>query len=698
MDRSVKTIERLMKIAAGLALLLGLFPQAALAETSTAPAVTVEPVAAKKPGDRVDLKGTTTLSQLTVKVLRPDGTILFVDVPAVQNGAYQTAFRLPDDAMAGTYTAVVGWGEVTANTTFSVAQVGSTPPPSDGGGGSGGSGGGSGGGGGGSRAPAVTVEPVAAKKPGDRVDLKGTTTLSQLTVKVLRPDGTILFVDVPAVQNGAYQTAFRLPDDAMAGTYTAVVGWGEVTAKTMFSVSVSPGGSTPPPSDGGGSGGSVGSGGGTTPPPGGGGGGGGSGSGSGGGGSSGGGSGGGGSGGGSGGGGSSGGGSGGGTSPAPGAKPSTEQTFPGGKATITQNADGTRSVTLSVSREAIDQALSAGGKTVTLNFSGLALKAGDVLALTVDKDAVAKVKAGGQTLNVGYGGLTVSIPGDALDAFVAGDGGLSLKVSVAELKRETVRIAAVPTTEVVSFAYAIEGPGSLKRPIDVTLNLADGGTDVRKVGAYLKQADGSWKYIGGRADAAKKTLTAKMSRFGTVAAIAYHKTFADLQNHWAKDVVEVLAAHHIVKGKSEDVFAPNENVTRAEFAALMLNALGLPVERAAHPFRDVPEGAWYRDIVATAYRHGLMAGDGQTFRPNAPITREEMAVVLVNALGMKDEAAGKTPTFADGGRISAWAKGAVGLAQEKGLIRGVGDNRFAPKANAKRAEAAALLYNAVFQP
>ncbi|QZA33283.1 MULTISPECIES: S-layer homology domain-containing protein [Hydrogenibacillus] len=335
---------------------------------------------------------------------------------------------------------------------------------------------------------------------------------------------------------------------------------------------------------------------------------------------------------------------------------------------------------------------------MTLNFSGLALKAGDVLALTVDKDAVAKVKAGGQALNVGYGGLTVSIPGEALDAFVAGDGGLSLKVSVAELKRETVRIAAAPTTEVVSFAYAIEGPGSLKQPIDVTLNLVAGGSDVRKVGAYLKQADGSWKYIGGRADAAKKTLTAKMSRFGTVAAIAYHKTFADLQNHWAKDVVEVLAAHHIVKGKSEDVFAPNENVTRAEFAALMLNALGLPVERAAHPFRDVPEGAWYRDVVATAYRHGLMAGDGQTFRPNAPITREEMAVVLVNALGMKDEAAGKTPTFADGGSISAWAKGAVGLAQEKGLIRGVGDNRFAPKANAKRAEAAALLYNAVFQP
>ena len=511
-----------------------------------------------------------------------------------------------------------------------------------------------------SNAPAVTIEPVAPKKQGDRVDLKGTTTLSQVTVKVLRPDRTILFVDVPAVQNGAYQTAFRLPDDAMAGTYMAVVGWGEVTAKATFSVT--PGGSTPPPPGGG-----------TTPPPSGGGG---SGSGSGGGGSSG----------------------GGGTSPAPGAKPSTEQTFPGGKATITQNADGTRTVTLNVSREAIDQALSSGGKTVTLNFSGLALKAGDVLTLPIDKDIVAKIKSSGQTLEVALSHLSVSIPGDALDAFVASDGGMSLKVSVSELKRETVRIAAAPTTEVVSFAYAIEGPGSLNRPIDVTFILTDSSTDARKIGAYLKQADGSWKYIGGMADVAKKTLTAKMSRFGTVAAIAYHKTFADLKNHWAKDVVEVLSAHHIVSGKSEDVFAPNENVTRAEFAALMLNALGLPVERSEHPFRDVPEGAWYRDTVATAYRHGLMAGDGQVFRPNAPITREEMAVVLVNALGMKNEAAGKTPTFADRGSISAWAKGAVGLAQEKGLIRGVGDNRFAPKANAKRAEAAALLYNAVFQP
>ncbi|WP_273000808.1 hypothetical protein, partial [Hydrogenibacillus schlegelii] len=218
----------------------------------------------------------------------------------------------------------------------------------------------------------------------------------------------------------------------------------------------------------------------------------------------------------------------------------------GNEAEGDKQGKGREPLELKISEDTVTRALAENpgneSRFIRLELADVALKPGDTVKVTLSGHSLSKIQSAQKGLNITLSGLGLVLPHDALPAFGDADGDFSLTVRVEEAKNTPVRIASAPTTEVVSFAYAIEGPGSLKRPIDVTLKLADGGTDVRKVGAYLKQADGSWKYIGGRADAAKKTLTAKMSRFGTVAAIAYHKTFADLQNHWAKDVVEVLAA------------------------------------------------------------------------------------------------------------------------------------------------------------
>lgn len=173
-------------------------------------------------------------------------------------------------------------------------------------------------------------------------------------------------------------------------------------------------------------------------------------------------------------------------------------------------------------------------------------------------------------------------------------------------------------------------------------------------------------------------------------------SFADLNGHWAKQDVELLASKLVVQGVTETNFAPDQAVTRAEFAALLVRGLGLSeVETAS--YADVKNSDWYAGTVGAAVKAGLVDGfeDG-TFRPDAQITREQMAVMAARALqiaGKKaDSGANQTPIpFADGQSVDNWAKDAVAQAVNAGIINGKSDGMFLPLEKASRAEAAVML-------
>ena len=170
--------------------------------------VTLHPISAKTPGDSVTISGETNLDEVSIKVIRPNNTILYVDVVEAGNGSYSNTFTLPADAATGTYKAVAGQGNIVASGTFSVSS-------SNGGG-------------------HVGLNPISNKLPGDSVTVSGETNLDEISIKVIHPNNTILFVDVAQVSNGIYTKTFNLPEDAATGTYTLVVGQGEtVTTKTF---------------------------------------------------------------------------------------------------------------------------------------------------------------------------------------------------------------------------------------------------------------------------------------------------------------------------------------------------------------------------------------------------------------------------------------------------------------------------------
>ncbi|WP_158301972.1 S-layer homology domain-containing protein [Paenibacillus mesophilus] len=178
------------------------------------------------------------------------------------------------------------------------------------------------------------------------------------------------------------------------------------------------------------------------------------------------------------------------------------------------------------------------------------------------------------------------------------------------------------------------------------------------------------------------------------------RTFTDIQGHWAKADIELLTAKLIVKGADADRFMPDQSITRAEFAALLVRSLGISEEKTNRtPFEDIPSGSWFAGSVAAAASKGLVDGvDDKNFSPNESITREQMALMIARALTMTgkkeagaDQASSPLSRFADRDKVSSWAQEAVSRVLQANLMNGTATDTFAPSDKASRAQVAVIL-------
>lgn len=230
------------------------------------------------------------------------------------------------------------------------------------------------------------------------------------------------------------------------------------------------------------------------------------------------------------------------------------------------------------------------------------------------------------------------------------------------------------------------------------------GTAVKKqlLGIYTwNDRANKWEYVGGKLQDEGSSVSTVLAHFSKYALLEYDKSFNDVsQNHWVYDELKVLSAKQLVQGRAAALFAPEETITRAEFTALLVRLLGLK-EQGASRFSDVADGQWFSSAVNAAYYAGIVKGwDAGQFAPNQSITREEMAVMLANAHAYlhRDEAAGHPASstaveYSDKNRISSWAHESVQLVTALGLMQGNSLQRFAPHAQATRAESAQVIYN-----
>ena len=161
---------------------------------------------------------------------------------------------------------------------------------------------------------------------------------------------------------------------------------------------------------------------------------------------------------------------------------------------------------------------------------------------------------------------------------------------------------------------------------------------------------------------------------------------------WYAEAVRYCAEQGIMNGTTSTCFSPDATVTRSMLATVIYRMAGSPAVTAAAGFTDAGGSAWYGGAVSWTSNAGILSGYGNgAFGVNDPVTREQMATALWRYAGAPT--AGTAETFTDAAVISPWALTAVNWARAGGILNGKPGNRFDPKAEITRREAAAILYN-----
>ncbi|BDF72778.1 hypothetical protein CE91St41_37610 [Oscillospiraceae bacterium] len=166
--------------------------------------------------------------------------------------------------------------------------------------------------------------------------------------------------------------------------------------------------------------------------------------------------------------------------------------------------------------------------------------------------------------------------------------------------------------------------------------------------------------------------------------------YADTEGHWAAGAIDRWSGEGVVQGAG-DRFRPDAPITRAELAVILDRLMAY--RTGGGSYSDVVPGAWYEGSIQKAAAAGVMQGDGAGMRPLDTLTRQEAAVLLGRALGVSENA-GAADSYTDAADIAAWARGYVGGMTAAGILRGSG-GRANPTAPITRAEVVTILDNAL---
>ncbi|WP_339287552.1 S-layer homology domain-containing protein [Paenibacillus sp. FSL E2-0201] len=322
----------------------------------------------------------------------------------------------------------------------------------------------------------------------------------------------------------------------------------------------------------------------------------------------------------------------------------------------------------------------------------------------VTDNSVIKSATGTITLPAGRAGevslgdqVTISVPAGAAEQ--------ELRITIAKVA-DIAQLSKDQGTLVSEVFEVLKNlSGTFKHPVTLSLKFDPAAVKAGQRVAifYYDEAQKVWVEVGGKVEGSR--ITAEVDHFTKFAVLAVDvKTeegseqpqplpnFTDIAGHWAETLIRSAAGLKLAGGYPDGSFQPNKSVTRAEFTVMLMNALKSGAAGSASTFKDQEKiGAWAAEAVAQAASAGIVSGyeDG-SFRPNAVITRAEMAVMIAKALGLPLEPAAGT-SFTDDAKIPAWAKAAVKGIHALGILEGRGAGRFAPSEQATRAEAVTML-------
>lgn len=172
------------------------------------------------------------------------------------------------------------------------------------------------------------------------------------------------------------------------------------------------------------------------------------------------------------------------------------------------------------------------------------------------------------------------------------------------------------------------------------------------------------------------------------------QVFSDINGHWAADFINALAQLGLLSGFSDGTFKPDQQINRAQYAALLVKALNPTPKRDAIQFSDVLSDFWAKDVIGQAYRSQFISGfPDNTFRPNANLQRVQVILSLVSGLGLGSSNPNFLSVYDDRDTIPDYAKEQVATATTQKIVVNYPNLRqFNPNRDATRAEVVAMIY------
>ena len=390
---------------------------------------------------------------------------------------------------------------------------------------------------------------------------------------------------------------------------------------------------------------------------------------------------------------------------------------------ITVEKDDITTTTVVIDPDKLEQKLEAEGQgtvvTVPVNTKA------DVVVGELNGQMVKSMEAKAAVLEIKTEDVTYTLPASEINIDAVSEQ-IGQQVELKDIKVHVT--IATPSEETVKIIEDIANKNIYQiivKPVEFKITCSSGSktVEVSKFNGYVERtiaipdgidpskittgivlnSDGTFSHvpttiiiIDGKCYAKINSLTNS-----TYSVIYGPKTFADVEKHWAKDAVNDMGSRLVISGVGDDRFEPDRDITRAEFAAIVVRALGLLRSGTGKDsFEDVTKGCWYYDAVSIACEYGIISGYGNgKFGPNDKITREQAMTMIARAmkltkleLGLTDDEMSELLLgYADAKDVANYAKASIGACIKTGIVSGRSGKELAPKEYITRAEVATIV-------
>lgn len=238
--------------------------------------------------------------------------------------------------------------------------------------------------------------------------------------------------------------------------------------------------------------------------------------------------------------------------------------------------------------------------------------------------------------------------------------------------------------------------------VERTLAIPDGVDPQKITTGVVVEPDGTLRHVPTKIVVIDGKYYARINSLtnSTYSVIWNPIDFKDAAAHWAKEAINDMGSRMVISGTGNDMFEPDRDITRAEFAAIIIRALGLKPGTGKIPFSDVNVTDWYSSDIMTAAEYKIISGYGNgKFGPNDKITREQAMVMIdhsMNITGLKVEfLSGEVEKLLDGykdaDKFADYARNSIAACVKSGVVTGKNGKLIAPKDNITRAEVVVII-------